>query len=107
MHITSVRHLLGTTSTGADAPAPAVLEQLAARLRSGAATLAHLGASREARWFPLPDGTQTGRPTGRNEVRVEYDLVEVQQELKAYEAEWARLNPDLVPEYVKSLPEKR
>ena len=78
---------------------PLILEQLAARLRLGEAEVLSVGCSCPARSFP--DGAL--RPTGRVELRITYDLVATRSEFQEFEARWCRLNPDLVPEYVRSV----
>lgn len=82
-----------------------VLERLAAQLRRGSMVAANLSQSRACDRLPLPDDRCQHVPTGRMSLSVEYESPDAVRSYETTKAEWARQNPELVAEYVRSLAE--
>lgn len=78
------------------------MEVLARRIRENVVANAQVTQKQEHDAFPLPEGRTRYVSTGKFTMLVEYDSP---SGMKAFEDEktlWARENPELVPEYIRS-----
>jgi hypothetical protein len=82
-----------------------VLERLASQLRSGSMTVTDLRMSCSSEPFPLPGGQVRHVRTGEMRLGIDYASIDGVREYEAAKAAWAKENPDLVAEHVRSLAE--
>lgn len=79
-----------------------MLEYAASQIRSGEVVISHVSRSVLADPFPLPEGSTKYISNGKNHLGVDFVNVEVAKRFSAEKAQWARENPTLVAEHVRS-----
>lgn len=80
------------------------LEDTARKIRRGDLVASSFSFEKPHDSFPLPSG-YTHVPTGQLSMTVHYTSPALVKDYEAKKAQWAKDNPDLVPEYIRNKPE--
>lgn len=82
-----------------------VLERLASQLRCESMVAINLRQSKASDKFPMPDGQVQCHPTGRMNLSIDYESPDAVRLYEAAKNHWARQNPELLAEHVRSATE--